>query len=393
MNLFFWKKTEENGGVYAPYEEIDAKRTSKLGYFFLLLMVIFGIWQGNQFLAAIQDNVEMPKGNSSCTERLANAANINFNSSYYYWDNKAGCSFTKREIQLGLDTAYEKALPHFTKIDSLEAQINQLETEKRKISTKSSATLDEYQTALIEEMAEQSNPQLDPQSLGSGYTNQQQSLNEVTTRINQLETEKNRTEQLIKELASGYAPAIKQAEQEYRLEVKKYQFLIFVISLLLVGPVFYFAWHHYHQARLRRSEYTIIWGGAVATFGFILAQVLLVFVYTILPQGILEAIFSLFAMFEFLVTLLYYLSFILVPLFFGFLIYLIQKKLYNKQAVLMRTIKSGHCPTCSLKLTPDMNHCPICSHQLKHPCSTCSNMTLTGGKFCSVCGAKQEIPT
>jgi len=61
MKLLFWKKEPvASDAAYAPYEEIDAKRTSKLGYFFLILMVIFGIWQGNNLLSSIQESIDPP---------------------------------------------------------------------------------------------------------------------------------------------------------------------------------------------------------------------------------------------------------------------------------------------------------------------------------------------
>ena len=41
MKFLLEEKRSRTRQAYAPYEEIDAKRTSKLGYFFLILMVFF----------------------------------------------------------------------------------------------------------------------------------------------------------------------------------------------------------------------------------------------------------------------------------------------------------------------------------------------------------------
>jgi len=392
MNLFFWRKETPTTDAYAPYEEIDAKRTNKLGYFFLILMVIFGVFQGNQFLSSIQETVDRPTPNSNCSSELFSRASDRTTQIYYrgYNDN-SNCAFSEREIRLGLDKAYEQSKPLYSQIENLQSQINSQENILSNLSRQKTEILDEYQTALIEEMATPNDAVLDSQTLGTGYTSQKQNINQVKAEINQLEIKKIKIEQELANLANSYLPSFKKAESEYQFELKKYEFIVFIVSLILISPVFYFVWVRYNQAKLRRSEYTLIWGGAVATFGIILAQILLVFVYEILPRGILEALFAFFAAFEFLWTILFYFSFILVPLFFGSLIYLIQKKLYNKQAVLMRTLKSGHCPGCSLKISPDMNNCPICGYKIKTQCQTCNHMTLSGGKFCSVCGTRHPV--
>lgn len=401
MGLFSWKKKigAEGTGAYAPYEEIDAKRTSKLGYFFLILMVIFGIWQGNQFLAEVQDAVDEPMPNSTCAAKLGSVIDLNFYSSNqyasryvydYYEAEKTSCNFSPREISAGIDQVYAKAEPLFARSAQLEEKHNSLEKQRSVLERQKEETLDEYQASLLEEMADVPVDSLNPQNLGTGYVNQKQSMAQIDAAIRQVEGEKQTVEQELRALVSTYRPLLERVQSEYTFEVKKYQFIQFVISLVLVAPLFYFVWRRYSKSRLNRSEYTIIWGGAVATFGFILAQIILVFVYEILPREILQALFSFLAAFDFIWTILTFLGFILVPLFFGFLIYIIQKKLYNKQAVLMRTLKNGHCPGCSLKITPDMNRCPICGYTIKHQCTTCNHMTLQGGNFCSVCGTPQK---
>ncbi|NCT02222.1 hypothetical protein GW766_03145 [Candidatus Parcubacteria bacterium] len=398
MGLFFNKKNEDEtvSGVYAPYEQIDSKRTSKLGYFFLLLMVIFGIWQGNMFLAEVQDSVDAPMKNSDCSARLANAIGLSFTKNYYYdrdYYSESKCAFSPRELTLGLDRAYANAVPYFEKINTFEKQLSGLNQQRYTLENSKRQTMDEYQVSLIEEMAARGDTYFNPEELGTGYAGQKENLTQINGQIQRVTAQK---EAAVKELSAfvmTYRPLLNKAESEYVFDVKQYQFILFLISVVLVGPLFYFVWRRYHAARLTRSAYTIIWGGAVATFGFILAQVMLVFVYEILPREILEAMFSFLAELEFIWTLLTYFGFILVPLFFGFLIYFIQKKLYNKQAVLMRALKNEHCPNCSFKVTPDMNNCPICGYKIKSQCATCNHMSLDGGTFCSVCGVNRRIET
>lgn len=399
MNLLFWKKPEPSltPAPYAPYEEIDAKRTSKLGYFFLILMVIFGVWQGNNLLSSIQNTIERPVPNSNCSYTLANYANISIGYNYYnsYGSEYDTCVFSKREIALGLDSAYQQIIPLVAENASLQSQASQLQYSLDVKRTNQKRTLDEYQISLIEDVAQNTGSTegvLDSYELGTSMTSGAETLQSLEQELQILQSRIQSIENRIQTIANTYAPALEQIEKQYQQEIKVHQFITFLISLVLIAPVFYLTWRRYHRAKLERSEYTIIWGGLVAVFGLILAQVALVFTYEILPQGIIQALLSFLTAFKALWILVYWLSFILVPVFFGFLIYLIQKKFYNKEAVVMRALKSGECPGCSLKIHHDMNNCPICGYTLKTKCSHCGAMSLAGGPFCSTCGTKKHDP-
>ncbi len=398
MNLRFWKKIEPTNThtPYAPYEEIDAKRTSKLGYFFLVLMVIFGVWQGNNLLSSIQETIDRPVPNSNCSHTLAEYANISLSYNYYtYYEESIfnNCAFTKRETLLGIDLAYQKIEPLLTQLRVLQTTANELQGF---ISTKGyehERTLEKYQASLIEDVAQNTGSAsgvLSSYELGAAVSTLADELSNLNQQLNITQSQITALENRIRTTSQTYAVELEEIEKQYQQELNLHEFITFLVSIILIAPVFYFTWYHYHKAKLERSEYTIIWGGAVASFGLILAQIALVFTYEILPRGILEALLSFLSAFEALWVLLYWFSFILVPLFFGFLIYLIQKKFYNKQAVMMRALKSGQCPGCSLKVHHDMNNCPICGYSLKTRCHHCGAMSLAGGSFCSTCGRSSQ---
>jgi len=405
MKLLFWKKEPvASDAAYAPYEEIDAKRTSKLGYFFLILMVIFGIWQGNNLLSSIQESIDRPIPNTSCTDTLAKYAKVNpydnyssYDSYYYnYADNNAPCTFTNREITLGLNTAYNQTVPYLEQLKLVAQKVSSLVSSLEQERYRRSQNIDEYQAALIEDVAGKTDANgnvLDTSAIGTSVSTGATKIGQLEQALQASQLEQERLVEIITQNATVFRETLIEAYNRYENEVRMYELTIFLVSVILIFPVFYFSWRKYGNSKQRRSEYAIIWGGVVATFGFMSAQVLLVFIYEILPYRILEALFAFLSGFAILWTLLYWLAFILVPAFFGFLIYLIQKKFYNKQAVTMRALKNGHCPHCSLKVLPTMNNCPICGYHLKTKCENCSHMSTSGGSFCEVCGIRRSETT
>ncbi len=400
MNLFFWRKSNEvQDQSYAPYEEIDAKRTSKLGYFFLILMVFFGVAQGQGFLGAIKDSVTRPESNSSCLSTLAQYARINTSSNRsleyingynYHESGTAGCTFSAREKQFSIDTLYEQIKPIQSEISSAEVQISNLRKQYNTLERSRKTAVSEYDVSLQEKMAVTPDAVFNQGGLQNTIRGIDAQMSQLTGDINRLTKQVEHLNEHIKEIVVPYTNAITSAYDAYSHDVTWYKFKQFMLSLLLVAPLFFFAWRLYHRSKLQRSEYTIIWGGVVATVGIIFAQILLVFVYEILPKEILQKLFDFLAVFEFLWVIVYWLGFILVPLFFGFLIYLIQKKFYNKRAVMMRALKSEHCPHCSLKINLGMNHCPVCGYTLKTKCTSCGAMSMKGGSFCQECGVKHD---
>lgn len=396
INLFFWKKEEqENGGAFAPNEEFNAKRTSTLGYLFLILMVIFGVWQGNNFLSSLENVITPPQQNSSCLSILSHyAGSDNYSGENYfggYYNNQTGavCNFSEREIKLSIAEAYKNFEPTLTAIGVAEKNISNLNNEINSANYNRGQTVTNYQVSLIEDIAKTQEKAFDSEALQTGIISQDSYLAKLRSTLAQ---EESRKQSLLNDATKVLAPfkdAMRQAVEGYNHDNTVYQFKQFLLGLIFIAPLFFFIWRRYHASKNARSEYAVIWGGLVATVGIIFAQVILVFVYEILPQEILQRIFAILAKIKIIWAILYWLSFILVPLFFGYLIFLIQKKVYNKRAVLMRAIKSGHCPQCSLKVSQIMNHCPVCGYALKTKCVSCGAMSVHGGSYCDICGVKK----
>lgn len=405
MNLKFWQNNKEQDKGFVPYEEINEKKTSLLGYFFLVLMVFFGFYQGQSFLEEVEDSVDVPMRNSNCLISIDSFSNLNKNNQYdsYYrhssyfspsntvGDSSTGCGeISAREYDLGLEILYEQVGPINIRITELQRERTNLEQTISSLSIQRGEGMRDYQTALVEDLAEVDGV-LESEDLGSAVASQEQEIARLQQQVEEINSEINNLSSKLVSLTEPYRTKIIAAQKKYVNEMRIYEFKKFLYTFLFVAPIFWLVWRKYSIAKERRSEYVIIWGGLVATFGLIFAQILLVFFYKVLPHELIIAIFTFLGAFEFLWVILKWLSFILIPLFFGMMIYFIQKKLYNKKAVLFRTIKSGSCPQCTLKISPHMNNCPICGYQLKDKCYNCGNMTLKDGEYCEICGVKKPI--
>lgn len=400
MKFFFWRKDDlSNQSAYAPYEEIDSKKTSKLGYFFLILMVIFGIFQGNVFLDDIQDSIAYPERNSSCLDTLARRLDIERTSpqyynyySYQYTDlsnGEAPCQFSNREVLLSIDDIYKSIAVEQNEIDSLGVSTNNLNAKKYSIESEKNTLTAEYQASLLEDIAGKEDTAFNQASIQAQLTIYSADLQNIEKELRNAETRIATLENKIRGKLTPHKDTFQKAYDAYDHDMVVYEFKRFLLSLLFIAPLFAVVWRYYHRLKNSRSEYTIIWGGAVAVVGFMLAQILLVFIYEILPKQILQQIFKILSSIEILWAVVTWFGFILVPVFFGFLIYLIQKKFYNKRAVMMRALKSEHCPGCSLKINHTMNNCPVCGYRLKTKCASCGSMSMAGGLFCETCGSSR----
>jgi hypothetical protein len=401
---FFSKESPEVSDAkgYVAYEEIDAKRTSTLGYFFLVLMVLFGVWQGNNFLSALQDSISVPQANSRCYSLLSQYNLSDTNLPYYsynydgtsYYDSDTlvapeACVWSARESIAGAPLLYKDIYLDLVSKQSLSKDLSSLQAQISDLKYNRTSTLNDYSMSLLESIAKK-NGILNSESLQSSIKTQDDLLSKLNSTADDLTAKLSQVTVRVQNQVLNKKGMFKSIADSYVHDMNVYELERFVLSLLFVVPLFYFVWKKYNKLKNARSEYTVIWGGMVAIVGLILAQVMLVFVYEILPKELLQKIFAFFAGFAFFFTILYYLAFILVPLFFGGLIYLIQKKYYNKKAVTARAFKANKCPTCSMSVAPHMIFCPTCGTTLKDKCASCGSFSPTSGVFCEVCGVKKQ---
>jgi hypothetical protein len=417
MNIVSWfsksKSQGEEGGAkgFVPYEEIDAKKTSKLGYFFLVLMVLFGIWQGNNFLDALERLISPPELNSSClatmehslpgytvpsvpnTYRYSYQSLVPY-STYYERDSVTSserCFFSAREKSAGIPALYATLYVDFTEKASIEEGLQQIRSQKYTVESNRNQAVNDYSVSLLESIAKK-NQIMDMGGIRETVQSSDDLLRSIATIENNLSARLSEIDAKIKATLEPYRTVFMKLDSDFAFDVNVHEVKRFGIRLLFIVPMFLFVWRRYSSSKNNRSEYSLIWGGVVAIASILLAQVVLVFIYQILPHQLLQKIFAFLSNFAFFFVVLYWFGFILVPLFFGFLIYMIQKKYYNKKAIAMRAFKSNKCPRCTMSVAPHMVFCPTCGMTLKVRCTSCGGNTPNAGDFCELCGTKKVEP-
>jgi hypothetical protein len=72
-----------------------------------------------------------------------------------------------------------------------------------------------------------------------------------------------------------------------------------------------------------------------------------------------------------------------------FLVYFIQRKVFNRQKVMQKRLMKGACTSCSKKLPSEAGFCPFCGAGQQAVCAACGEKTPVGGLHCIHCGASR----
>ncbi len=189
-----------------------------------------------------------------------------------------------------------------------------------------------------------------------------------------------------------------QAEKSYAFwqPFKAYgHMLIFILPLLLL---FGFLYRWSKGKELRQENYNPVVKIISAHIGLILVLPLvwytLSLLYHVLPKTILKNLVE-FLVEIGLISLLNYLAIFLVVLFFGGLIYFIQKRTHRQKQTVsysknrQKLISWSQCFECEYKIDYAKAHCPFCGVGLHEVCSACQKETNLHERFCSHCGKEK----
>jgi hypothetical protein len=193
----------------------------------------------------------------------------------------------------------------------------------------------------------------------------------------------------IRGTASGFETERQRAKELYLSAYNWYRIKVFLLSLLFVLPLFLYALRRYFSWKREDSPYTIIVGALLGAFSVLLLQVVGMFLYEIIPRRIIQLLIEFFTQFAFLRYVLYYGSVLLVIVLFGGIVYYIQKTVFSREAVALRSLKDRKCPICSFSIDLSMKHCPKCGHRLQSECASCHGMRFEDLPVCHQCGARR----
>ena len=422
-NLFSRNQVSPDGTPpkgFAPNEEFESKRTTKLGMVFVIIMVITGIWQGQSLFGAVSSTVTPPAQLSSCFSALVgesgesipidyDSSSYSSNYSYpsvrygtydaynnYYTGTTPTCAYNDIEKKYSIEPLYNSVSPLLTTRSEKGKEKNELESKLSTLRYSSNSTRDAYNTALFEAMANTPGSAYSTSSLNTILRTKEEQIQELQTRIDTLAAEMNSITSQMRTVIVAKSSDLHHVADEFNSRLKWLELKRFLVSIILLAPLAFFTLRRYFRAKNERSEFAIIWSAVALISTILSAQLLVVFAYRILPHrliaAILETFAGIFSQFAFLLVLVQWFALILVPLFFGFLVYKIQKRYYNKEAVMMRALKDNKCPQCSMKVKDSMVFCPSCSYALRKTCVSCKHTSISYARYCEECGVTFQKP-
>jgi len=376
----FTKKTNER----KPIEEIHEKKTSVAGYFLLSILFIFIITTGQTIFKDLSDIPKKPDGPNHCISSILQNHSINNLSNRHICNN-----FNNIDKLYDLDNYYLKMESKIQEI----AALNKTKQNKSNLNERKNINLNklknEYNLSLQEEIANEDNRITNKEHLKIQITN-------LENEISQTKNDINKTENNTKKIANSLAGPIEElriahdkANTYYKKQMAFYNFKIFLLKLLFTLPLFLISIFYYLKLKKKNSPYTVITMFVMFGFAILFTQIVLIFLYQILPTNWIVKIFTFLMASIFFRYIVYYSVVILTILLFGGLVYIMQKRIYNPKMSAIRRLKDEKCPNCSYPIDLNFyNFCPRCGEQIKNNCKNCGKSKIIKLDHCPHCGKK-----
>ncbi len=201
---------------------------------------------------------------------------------------------------------------------------------------------------------------MDKSKIRSQITSLRSQISNLKNKINSLEAQRSYIISKITISADPLKQSYNEARDYYQTKMAWYKFRVFLLTLVFVLPFFALSLFYYLRLKRKNSPYSIILTTTTVAFSILFFQVVIIFLYDILPKEWLGRIFRFFWELPFLRYVIYYGSVILVIGLFGGIVYYIQKKVFDPVKVAVRRLKDKKCPGCSFVLDSHHNFCPDC---------------------------------
>ncbi|PLY07689.1 MAG: hypothetical protein C0625_05805 [Arcobacter sp.] len=278
-------------------------------------------------------------------------------------------------------------------------QIKSLEEKLQKNNTRLTQIRNKYNTRLFEQIAKMPNNKL---------------LNEIKIEYDTLIEDNKKVQKELDSITkvesldgfNEYKKFVQSNKELFFKEKEDYRFwqpfkeygymLLFILPLILFFGFFYL---RSKKKQLKGEKYNPIVKIITTHISFILILPViwysLTLIYHVIPKTLLKQIIE-FLVSIGLLSILNYLSIALVVLFFGGLIYFIQKRTARlKQERIAKKdykklISFSVCFECEHKIDYTKDFCPYCGVKLNELCTNCNEKTTIHLPFCSTCGTKKE---
>jgi len=368
------------------YEEISEKKTSKLGYILLTIMVCFVIGVGETIFTDLSEIPEEPYAPSYCLSNLINTDEV---SNITYFDCPDYTGYEALDIEFELDSQLENARPRLEKLVNLNAQISDLKYEISNNEKEIKELSSDYDLSLQEKIANEESI-LEKDTIKADIVDTKELSSQNETELNNLIAERDQLAEELTPVIQEIKKTYENANDKYEALVAWYKFKVFLLTLIFILPFFAISTKYYLQHKRKNSPYTIIFTATTTAFSLLFLQVMGTFLYDILPKAWFAKIFKFLLDIPLLSYIIYYGSVLLIIGIFGGIVYYIQKRVYDPIKVAVRRLKDQKCPKCSFTLDSSHNFCPDCGLQLKEQCSHCKKLKIRYLAHCPHCGTNEK---
>jgi hypothetical protein len=292
-----------------------------------------------------------------------------------------------REFYKKLDLIYNN-----TQVNDFFKQRRKIQKEIESLNLKARKSRVISQNALLSNISKKNNPQNNP-SIMTSSKNQSDKFEKLTSELNELD-KKIYNEGKVTELFNYVQAFNSQEIQKLEKEVESFKFWYkykkFGWQMLFLIPLFIFIYFWNQKSIMKDSGLQLLISSHLLVVVSI--PIFLKFINLLLeliPQYFFKKVFETLKALH-LVAIWHYILILLAVLFAIFLIYIIQKKIFNKKRLQQKRLSNSACFECGKRLPDKLDYCPFCGTKQVEICSECNSKSYVCGDFCSSCGVKKE---
>lgn len=248
---------------------------------------------------------------------------------------------------------------------------------------------DVYDTSLLENIAEQEPGQKTLPSVAGNMKAKAQTIDDLSAEIDDVEARLDNNEK-IRDLWS-FIEAWDEGRrellvQELRKIEKWYPFKELLWQMLFLLPLFiiFYLWGVRSVRKNARLQILISAHLMVVTAIPIFFKILEV-VLELIPRHFFKKFFEILTRLHIIAVWHYILIFgaVLAALL---IIYIIQKKIFNRRRLQLKRLAKGQCHHCGKKIPDKAAICPFCGTDQQASCPSCGLRTFAAGDYCVNCG-------
>ena len=363
------------------YEEITEKKTSKLGNVFLIILIIFLFIIGQKIFSDVRDIPQKPVHPAFCASTYSDIdllKNCNF---------ARKCHFTEIDRKFNVEKNFRNIESQINNIIFLNKEISSIKNQISSNERELDKLLGRYDVGLQEIMSKEK-PIIDKPAIKTSISFLNQEISSLNQKLAYKIKERNSRLNTIKPKLLVLKNSHNQAMNDYKNKMAWFNFIVFFLKLIFVLPLFVVSLYFYFKLKKKNSAHTIIAAAVLTALSILFAQIILIFLYQILPMQWLIRIFKELMEIAVLKYIIYYGIALLAVAIFGGIVYYIQKKVFDSKKVAIRRLKDNKCPNCSFSLISFYDFCPKCGKQLKEKCSNCGKLKIKDLLYCPFCGKK-----